>query len=353
MTDVLIMGAGSLGNHLAHGCRKKNWAVAIYDNDSLALKRTKHEIFPSRYGKWDEKIELLPVMPSVGSEYDLVVIATPPDTHLELATWCLTAIRPKIILLEKPLCQPGLNGLREFQSTLSKTKVVALVGYNHNLTKNTKIAEELILDGVLGEALSMHVRWIEHWGGIFEAHPWLSGPEESYLGFSERGGGACGEHSHSIAIWQHFAKIVGQGKIQEVSAVMNFSNRKDVFYDQSAFLGVQSEGGLTGTIIQDVITAPPQKCVRIQGSEGFIEWYVNYRSNQDAVIFGKHDDSPEEQLIAKTRPDDFAPEIDHIERLMAERDLQSPISFDIGVECMRIICAAFQSNQTGSRIILD
>ena len=134
---------------------------------------------------------------------------------------------------------------------------------------------------------------------------------------------------------------------------MNFSNGKDVFYDQSTFLGVKSEGGLTGTIIQDVITAPSQKCVRIQGSEGFIEWYVNYRSNQDAVIFGKHDDSPEVQLIAKTRPDDFSAEIDHIERLMVERDLQSPISFDIGVECMRIISAAFQSNQTGSRIILD
>ncbi len=30
------------------------------------------------------------------------------------------------------------------------------------------------------------------------AHPWLAGPQDSYLGFWRRGGGASGEHSHAI-----------------------------------------------------------------------------------------------------------------------------------------------------------
>ena len=62
----------------------------------------------------------------------------------------------------------------------------------------------------------------EYWGGIFKAHPWLAGPHQSYLGFSKRGGGACGEHSHAINIWQHFAHLLDLGKIAEVSAFMDF-----------------------------------------------------------------------------------------------------------------------------------
>ena len=35
-------------------------------------------------------------------------------------------------------------------------------------------------------------------GGYFKAHPWLSGPNDSYLGFKNRGGGALMEHSHGL-----------------------------------------------------------------------------------------------------------------------------------------------------------
>jgi len=59
MKSVLIFGAGSIGNHLAHACRNKDWEVAIYDADPQALERTRETIYPQRYGKWDNNICLV------------------------------------------------------------------------------------------------------------------------------------------------------------------------------------------------------------------------------------------------------------------------------------------------------
>ena len=56
--NVKIFGAGSIGNHLAHASRKIGWDVSICDLDPEALKRTRNEIYPGRYGEWDDNISL-------------------------------------------------------------------------------------------------------------------------------------------------------------------------------------------------------------------------------------------------------------------------------------------------------
>lgn len=56
--NIKIIGAGSIGNHLAHACRHLGWNVTICDIDDEALSRTKTLIYPGRYQKWDDEIEL-------------------------------------------------------------------------------------------------------------------------------------------------------------------------------------------------------------------------------------------------------------------------------------------------------
>lgn len=352
MNKVLIIGAGSIGNHLAYACRQKNLHVSIYDIDEPALLRTKKMIYPSRYGEWDTQIKLLNEFPQT-EKYNIVIIGTPPDSHLSIASKVLQEIKPNVILIEKPLCPPGMKGLETLKGIRAKSNTTVLVGYNHNLTANTKFVENLLDEVFLGIPLSMHVRWLEYWGGIFEAHPWLDGPKDSYLGFSERGGGACAEHSHAVSIWQHFSNYMNCGNIKEVSAVMNIFNRNELNYDESTIISVKSENGLVGSIVQDVVTVPSQKNLRIQGDKGFVEWYVNYDSEHDAVIYGKIGKNSKTKLIPKTRPDDFAGEIRHIDELINNPSNKSPISFELGIECMKVIKSAFQSNLTGEKVIIE
>lgn len=353
MHSIRIVGAGSIGNHLAHAARTRGWMVTLTDIDRSALERARDEIYPARYGKWDPAITLKDSREAAEDPADVVFIGTPPDTHVALAMEALRNITPKVLLIEKPLAGPDLAGCAQLADAVRKAGVFAAVGYNHCLGKNTVLAEKHIREGVLGRLQTISARTREHWQGIFNAHPWLSGPAASYLGFSSRGGGATGEHSHGINIWQHFAHVAGAGRVSEVSATLDLVKVGGADYDQSAFITLKTEGGLVGDVIQDVVTSPAEKSARLQGDKGFVEWRVNAAPGKDAAAFGIQGEKPVETLIEKTRPDDFIAEIDHLEAVMAGEIAHSPISLERGLDTMMVIAAAFRSNELGRRVRID
>ncbi|MDC1169423.1 hypothetical protein OAT14_03165, partial [Candidatus Pelagibacter ubique] len=86
MKEVLIFGSGSIGNHLANACRKLDLSVSVTDISLKALLRMKNKIYPSRYSKWDNKIKLIDYSEvfRLKKNFDLILIGTPPSTHLDL-----------------------------------------------------------------------------------------------------------------------------------------------------------------------------------------------------------------------------------------------------------------------------
>lgn len=351
---VKIYGAGSIGNHLAHACRNKGWDVLICDVDPEALERTKNDIYPARYGDWDEAIRLATLENLPDEDVDVAIIGTPPDSHLSIAKSVLTTRPPKALLIEKPVCTPSLEGAQEVLDMAHAAGTFACVGYNHTLTENTTRSAKILAENSIGHPVTISAKFREHWGGIFRAHPWLSGPQDTYLGFSERGGGACGEHSHAINIWQHFAYLCGMGRIIEVSAMLDVVvEDAGAKYDRVCLIHVKTERGFVGDIAQDVVTEPAQKMVRIQGSEGYLEWICNIESGRDAVISWNGKKQPFKEMIEKTRPDDFKGEIDHIEQILntplpggaGVGNRNSPIALERGLDTMLVVAAAHLSNQ--------
>ena len=346
MFKVLIIGAGSIGNHLAFACRQKNWDVTMMDIDQKALDRTREMIYPSRYQKWDLEIKLeIYNLRSIHEDTDLVIIGTPPNSHIQIAYEVIKGIKPKVILIEKPLVgmMDSTKDLEKFNQYANNQQTKVLVGYNHVLTENTKIVESLIDDGFIGEPQFMEVIWREHWGGIFKAHPWLSGPQDSYLGDFNLGGGAGFEHSHGINIWQHFSRYLKKGKIKQFKSEISFTQFENLNYDSIFQLIVTSENGLNGYIMQDVITSPAQKKLTIQGTEGYIEWHANYDEGYDAVIYYDDEKKKNIQLIKKTRPDDFKNEINHIEDILMNNVAfsDSPIKLENAIETIKILHSVF------------
>ena len=347
MKSVLIYVAGSIGNHLAYACRNKGWNVTICDVDPQALERTKNLIYPQRYGQWDDSISLIHLKNGCLNTYhDVVVIGTPPDIHIDLAIDILRISPPKILLIEKPLCTPAMKGCHDLLTLSGKTGTFVLVGYNHTLTDQTRKAEELLATRMIGKPLYMYAAFREHWEGIFNAHPWLNGPKDSYLGYSARGGGAGGEHSHALNIWQHFSKVLGMGKIVEVAAMLDVVDDGTCNYDRIFQVNVRTEKGLLGHIVQDVITKPPQKILTVQGDSGFLGWYVNRNEDSDAIRYGHNNLQPTETTFSKTRPDDFRGEIDHIEEILGKHLTDSPISLENGLDTMLVLAACHLSHQS-------
>ncbi|MGF7158511.1 putative dehydrogenase [Rhodoligotrophos appendicifer] len=353
MHRIRIIGAGSIGNHLAHAARSRGWAVVLTDNDPAALDRARDSIYPQRYGAWDAEIELTDSASALADAADLVFIGTPPDSHIALAMATLDQAKTKAILIEKPVCGPDLAGCQDLFE-LGRAKGVFLgVGYNHTLGRNTIEAETIIASGMLGRVSTISASIREHWAGIFQAHPWLSGPAASYLGFSTRGGGAAGEHSHGFNIWQHFAHVLGAGKVAEVTARLEMVEENGCNYDRLCFATLKTEEGLMGDVLQDVVTAPSEKRVRIQGEGGYVDWRIGYRPGADAVLSAKGAEKPDELIIEKTRPDDFKAEIAHMEQVLEGKVTSSPISLERGLDTMMVIAAAFKSNADRRTVSID
>lgn len=353
MIRVKILGAGSIGNHLAHGARQQGWDVTICDIDEAALERTRSDIYPTRYGQWDETIRLCRSEQTAGEQFDVIIIGTPPDSHIPLALAEIAHSSPKVVLIEKPLCPPDLGPCAELVAKAAEHNVRVLVGYNHRLTEHTRIAERWLAEHSIGEITTLRAMTREHWGGIFGAHPWLNGPADSYLGFTSRGGGALGEHSHAINIWQHFARVAGLGEIRELVAMMDEVEVDGAAYDRIAQLSVRTSTGLVGTIVQDVVTQPAQKWLRMEGTEGFLEWQVSIDASHDLVRLVRHGGETLEQRVAKTRPDDFRGEIEHIGELLADPSRDSVLDLSAGIETMQVIVAAIRSAREGRRVQVE
>jgi len=349
---VKIFGAGSIGNHLANASRALGWSADIVDVDPAALERTKNSIYPSRYGKWDASIGLHSPDSAPKGGYDLICIGTPPDVHIPIAAAAIDE-KPRAILVEKPLCGPGLEGADALARKARAAGVAAFVGYDHVVGRAARIAGDLAADGRIGAIATLDVEFREFWGGIFAAHPWLAGPWESYLGYWKRGGGASGEHSHAANLWQSFAHRLGAGRVVEVQATLDFVRDGRVDYDRLCAMVLRTESGLVGRCVQDVVTQPPRKWARIQGADGHIEWTCGREPGIDAVTALLPGRVQAEHKVSKTRPDDFIEELKHIAEALAGNPAASPLALSRGLETMLVVAAAHLSDATGRRVQID
>jgi len=348
---VKIFGAGSIGNHLAHAAKQLGWSVDICDVDRNALERTRVSIYPSRYGLWDPSIGLFHVSEAPVGNYDLIIIGTPPDTHINLLLQALSE-DPKAILVEKPLCGPGLCGVEEIITKAVDKSFPIFIGYDHIVGRSCQFASKMVQNVATSNPKTLDVEFREHWGGIFQAHPWLTGPQDSYLGFYERGGGALGEHSHALNMWQYFAKLLGCGRVHTVSASLSYVKNEFVDYDEICCLNLTTENGMLGRCIQDVLTTPPRKMARIQYIDGFIEWHCNFHSGVDRVIEWGDKKKPNVHDFAKTRPDDFIQELLHVSSHINCPEL-SPLNLKHGLETSLVIAAAHLSHSQKSTVNID
>lgn len=349
---IKILGAGSIGNHLSNAARTMGWSVDLCDIDPQALERTKTQIYPMRYGRWDENIRLFESSKAPKGGYDLIFIGTPPHVHTSLALAALDE-KPKAILIEKPICGPDLEGAKELHDRAQREGVAVFVGYDHVVGKASRLATDLAASPDMGPVTTLDVEFREHWGGIFSAHPWLAGPWESYLGFWKKGGGASGEHSHAANLWQHFAHTLGAGRVVEVQATLDMVKDERVDYDRLCLMTLRTESGLVGRCVQDVVTQPPRKWARIQRTHGYVEWQCGREPGVDVVTGLLPGRVAVEQKVSKTRPDDFIEELRHIENALATDPNKSSISLTRGLDTMLVVSAAHLSHQTGRRVKID
>jgi predicted dehydrogenase len=110
---------------------------------------------------------------------------------------------------------------------------------------------------------------------------------------------------------------------------------------------------LVGRVVQDVVTRPPVKRARIQGTRGALELAVNYNPEGDAVLVRPAGEPETIEAFPKRRPDDFIEELRHLEAHLGPDAPPSPLSLERGLETMLVVAAAHESERLGGRVRLD
>jgi predicted dehydrogenase len=93
-------------------------------------------------------------------DIDLIDIASPNDTHAEIAIAAAKA--GKMILCEKPLSMDGAEGKVMVQA-IEKAKVPNMVWYNYRRVPAVTLARQLIEEGKLGRIFHYRAKFLQDW----------------------------------------------------------------------------------------------------------------------------------------------------------------------------------------------
>lgn len=346
-TRVKVIGAGSIGNHLAHGCRSVGWEVTIVDLNVEALERTRDIIYPNRYGSWDRNIRLTSPTEVKHETFDVVIVGTPPATHLSIAQEEVADRPPKILLIEKPLSHPNSDDIQAFLAAAAGSNTRILVGYNQRHKPNTHKFLEIARRKSLGKLTGLQSHMLESWDGILKAHFWMKSEKDSYLAFAEQGGGALLEHSHALNLLLYFASELGQGQAKSVQAEIEWIDHDAGRYDRDSRLLITFESGLVGEVRQDLHTWPAKKEAVATFEHGQVLWAMN--EGIDSVVEISQDGSELERWdFPKTRPDDFRGEIEHVQSLLSNPGMNSSIDLAEGLSVMEVALSALESSASGT-----
>ena len=277
---IKIIGSGSAGNHMAYALENLVDKIVLTDISKKTLKKSKNNIYIPRYKRWSRKINLYIEGKDKNISYDAIVIASPPDTHLNLIRKNIN--KSKIFLIEKPICEPNKKTINQFDKIINTYKnKIFLCGYNHRLFPST-IMFKKILKQQKNNFNFIEIKFKENTDGFLKAHNWYKSLSDSYLSKIKRGGGALSEHSHGINLCQYIFNDNFNFKL--ISKNINFFKNKNENYDESSNLIFLNKNKVV-SIFQNFTTKPTEKEITVNGNNFFVKLIYNYKNSNDRIIY--------------------------------------------------------------------
>ena len=199
---------------------------------------------------------------------DAVVIATPPQTHLDIARAFLE--RGIDVLCEKPLCR-DLDEAIEFEALVNRHDRVLALAHCYAGYPMVREARTMVAAGRIGR-----VRLVE--AELCAGDPGVAyEPEDEtrrHWRFQEASMGKAGLLGEVGSHAQHLAAFVTGLTVEEVSAELTtFAERREVY--DNAYLGVRYAGGARGRLWSSYMASGNDHGLsfRIFGELGGLHWH--------------------------------------------------------------------------------
>ncbi len=208
-TKVAVIGLGGIAQlvHLPILSKLVNVQIsAVVDRNKNQLNSV-GDIFKIEKRYTDHK-EMLD-----NEELDAVIIATPTNTHLDIALDCLRS--NKHILIEKPIAR-SVSEAKQINAASKKYKKQVMVGMNLRYRPDAMLMKSLVNSGELGDIFYIRCGWLRK----------QSSEQKWFINKSQSGGGVIidlGILILDLALW-----ILNDKKMKSVSVQKFNHNTKDV-----------------------------------------------------------------------------------------------------------------------------
>jgi scyllo-inositol 2-dehydrogenase (NADP+) len=198
-------------------------------------------------------------------DFDLVVVATPPDSHIRLAEAAIDA--GLALVVEKPLAT-NADGARSLIERAASRQVLLVPFHNRRWDSDQITLRRLIADGQLGDIYRYESRF-ERW----RPHPDPSAWRETLA--STEGGGVLldlGVHlvDQALSLFGPIIDVVGE-----------FAARRGGANDD-VFIALHHASGTRSHLWASAVTAAPGPRLRVLGSRG--AYVVEYLDGQEAAL---------------------------------------------------------------------
>ena len=261
---VGIIGLGFGRAHIpafqAHGCE----VVAVCQRDQAAAREVaKRYGIPRVFERWEQMLEQAPP--------EIVVIATPPVLHQEIAVEAFAA--GCHVLCEKPLAM-NASECRAMIEAAARAKRVGMTGFNWRYTGAMQRFHAMVEAGALGRLFHVNLRWMgSRWADEAAPATWR-------MDRAQAGHGAMGDmgvHAIDIIRWHfgEFAVVSAQAGIaypaKTVPGVGKATDAED-YCDVTARL---ASGALVAFTVSRAARAMNQQTIEAYGSEGALEYRLD------------------------------------------------------------------------------
>ena len=263
------------------------------------------------------------------------IICSPANLHIEQAMEWVSADLP--LLIEKPL-STNTSGLEQLAQLVRSSGVPTLIGYVLRYDLAAQYFQQQLATDNYGVPLSVRIEC-----GSF-LPDWR--PEQDYRqstsASKELGGGVLLELSHELDYANWFF-----GPFDKLQAALQNSGTLDIYVEDGAELLLQTETGLTVSIHLDFYSKTPTRHCLVRTTTGELVW----DALKQAVRWTDASGQCTEKFFPQERNELFRRQLLHFFECV--KGISQPVvPIDQGIQVMKMIDAARESNDSGRRVAL-
>lgn len=323
----LLVGCGSIGvRHLRNlKVIMPDSSFDVYDSDSKLVNLTS-SIYSARPADHDS-IDC--------TKYDLVLICTPPVSHVDLAIRALKA--GSSVFIEKPLSS-NFHGLEKLKSLAKAKELAIFVGYNFRFNKGVNALKRIIAEGDYGRVLHISAYFGQY---LPDWRPYQN-YKKNYTSRRDLGGGIILDGSHEI---DYLAWLLGT----PISVQSQFKNTDILATDTEAITDVLLEfrDDILGYIHLDFVRREYKRRIEVLSENGILEW-----SMQEATLktFNLSDKKWHVSSLGDSPNDMYLLELRHVIECIKSNRTSEVIGLENGISSFRLSSLIYESGVLGQKI---